>query len=191
MAIGIVSDSDFDRELNRANKSPIPELKPAQVIDIPKPGRSEGDNNVPDSIRNIIGEEAVTNGRASALAFAKMFGISESSTSAYTAGQTSTASPTKNEKLTKHLKEAKLRVANKARKRLDLALNAITEDKLNDAKITEVATVARYMSAIVKDMEEPNRVGNPGDLNLNGPSIVLYNPGFAKEERFDTVEVND
>lgn len=189
MAIGIVSSDDFNSELERGEKSPLPKLRPAQVLDINRGGRSEGDNNVPDSLRKVIGEEAVVNGRQSALAFAKMFGVSDSSVSAYTDGKTSTSSPTRNQKLSEHLRTSKLNIARKASKKLNAALLNITEEKLADCKATDLALVAKSMSGIIKDMEpsEPHK----NEATFNGPSIVLYNPGFSKENRFESIETNE
>jgi hypothetical protein len=189
MPIGVVSDDDFNIELERGDKSPTPKLRPAQIIDRGR-GRNEGDNNVPSVIQDIIIDEKVQNGRASALAFAKMFDVSDSSVSAYSNGAKSTASYNSPDKqLSSKLKEAKFRVANKARKKLNLALDNITEDKLSEANLKDLALVAKSMSGVIKDMEPP---ANPsGDMNFNGPSIVMYNPGFAKESAFETIEVNE
>jgi hypothetical protein len=52
-------------------------------------GRKEGDNNVPNSIRAIIGETSNIDGRKEALALANSLNIS-SSVSAYANGVTST-----------------------------------------------------------------------------------------------------
>ncbi len=191
MAIGIVSDDEFLQEVDRSTRSPVPDLKPAQIIDVPRPGRSEGDNNVPDSIRQIIQDEALNNGRASALSFAKMVGVSDSSVSAYSKGATSTSTiNTPTPSLGKRLNKTKFNIAKRASTRLNLALNAITEDKINEAKLTELAIVAKTMSGIIKDMEPPSENKN-GDMNFNGPSIVMYNPGFAKESSFETVNLEE
>src|SRR6187399_325506 len=102
MPIGIVSSEDFDRELEKLNRqSGTPKKVPstAQVVDVPSKGliqevpnrgRKEGDNNVPDSLRNLLAEEHLLNGRNEALSLAKDFGISSSSVSAYAKGATST-----------------------------------------------------------------------------------------------------
>lgn len=191
MAIGVVSSEDFDSELDRAEKSPVPELKRSQIIDLPKGGRASGDNNVPQAIREIISETSVEENRASALAFAKMFDVSPSSVSAYSNGSTSTASYNKqNKQLADKLTKAKLRVANRARHRLNLAIENITEDKLSEANLKDLALVAKSMSGVIKDME-PSVTERNGDVNFNGPSIVMYNPGFAKESNFDTIDVQE
>src|SRR5690242_4858309 len=99
MGMGLVDDSEFESQLsnvtqsrsiqkpsipstpNPNNESPVE----GEVVieDIPSKGRKEGDNNVPESLRNLIGITAQTEGRKEAIALAKMFGVSPSSTSAY------------------------------------------------------------------------------------------------------------
>ena len=191
MPIGVVSDEDFNIEVDRSERNPVPELKPAQVLDIPRPGRSEGDENVPDSLRALIADERVSNGRRSALHFAETMGISPSSVSAYSNGATSTSSyRSPNSKLTSALKQSKERIAKKASKILNKTFENITEDKLMEAKLTDLALVAKTMSGIIKDMEPPSE-HRDGGVSINGPSIVMYNPGFAKESSFDTVTLEE
>src|SRR5215510_11616874 len=154
MPMGIVSDRDFDRERDNARvpvKTPPP--KPtAVVIDSPQKGRGNGNVEVPDALRKVIGEESVINGRQSAMEIADAFGISPSSVSAYANGSTSTATYDKSPNIS-HLLKAKQRISKRARKTLVLALNHITDEKLAVAKVAEVAAVARAMSGIVRDME--------------------------------------
>ena len=47
-----------------------------QIETMARRGRSEGDVNVPDSLRKLIAEEQLLNGRPAALKLAKQFGIS-------------------------------------------------------------------------------------------------------------------
>jgi hypothetical protein len=199
MPIGVVSDDEFELEIENGNRSPVPSNKPAQIppvsdpliIDINRGGRSPGDQNVPEVLREIIGTTAAEDGRAAALQFAKMVGVSDSSVSAYSNGATSTATYNNpNKKLSDKLKASKMRVAVKARNKLNLAIEHITEEKLENANLKDLALVAKSMSGVIKDME-PSVDNGHGGLNLNGPSIVMYNPGFAKESSFETVDVND
>lgn len=190
MPIGVVSDDDFNIELDRQDKSPVPELKRAQIIDVNRGGRKEGDNNVPEVMRKVIGEESTVNGRSSALQLAKMFDVSPSSVSAYNNGANSTSSyRKKNERLTDHLNKAKLRIASKARKALNNTLDNITEDKLQNANLKDLALVAKSMSGVIKDMS-PDDTKN-GNVNVNGPSIIMYNPGFTKEDSFETIDLSE
>src|SRR5438876_2937938 len=152
--LGIVSDKDFELELNRSNKTSrvnsIPSISSnttcpegagenihltedikrdeseeslcGKIVEINKPGRRPGDNNVPDSLRKIIGATAIESGREAALNIANQFGISKQSVSAYSHGSTSTTSynepsPT----LSNHVNNARERVIKKARGKLILS----------------------------------------------------------------------
>ncbi len=189
MAIGVVTDEDFNSEVTKGDNSPVPELKPAQVIDIPRPGRQEGDNNVPDSLRALLADDKLNNGRRSALQLAKMFDVSPASVSAYTNGATSTSTYNKPDfKLDSKLKESKARIAKRASRILNKTFENITDQKLEDAKLVDLAQVAKTMSGIIKDMEPPSARDGGGNT-FNGPSIVMYNPGFSKESSFETVDL--
>ena len=179
MAMGIVSDEDFEKEINRNNQA---------RVEIIERGRGNGNKNVPDSLRKIIGETNEVDGRKEALALAKMFDISDSSVSAYANGATSTTSYNKPTDIQNHIDKTKERIQNKARTRLFKALNHITEEKLADAKLRDVSSVARDMAAIVKDMEPES--GRNGSGN-NAPTFVFYAPQFRDERSFDTIHVKE
>src|SRR5215467_12710697 len=115
MPIGIVTDAELESELNKHKPVP-PQPGTGAILDIPKPGRSEGDVNVPESLRKVIGETGAIEGHNAARQLASMFNISPSSTSAYTNGATSTSSYHKpNKDLSDHIKLGKAKVANRAR----------------------------------------------------------------------------
>lgn len=162
MAMGIVSDADFEKELDKA----IPivndvakDIIEGEVVDMPMPGRSNGDNNVPDSLRKIIGETNELDGRREALALAETFGVSSSSVSAYANGSKSTASygeqPNKS-----FINESRTRVQTRARKILFRSLKHITEDKLQNEAPLALAGIAKQMSGIIKDMEPEKESDN-------------------------------
>lgn len=182
MPMGIVSDSDFDLESEKLGQRKSEQK--AEIVDSPIKGRGEGNIEVPNGLRNIIGETAITDGRTEALDLAKRFGISPSSVSAYTNGSTSTSSyeDRKNEDV---ILKTKDKISKRARMKLMAALRHITDEKLGEAKVGEIASVARHMSAVVKDLEPdiPSN-GNPGN---NAPTFVFYSPQFRKEEHFDIV----
>jgi predicted transcriptional regulator len=191
MAMGIVSDSDFDKELEKLNSDSVPLLPKIEKLP-KKDGRGNGNFEVPEGLRKIIGEEANINGRASALEIAKDFGISPSSVSAYTRGATSTASINNpNQEQVNHINSAKLRVSKKARKRLIMALNEITEDRIAMAKLHEISGVARDMAHIMKDMEPSAEKNGNNGINNNGPMFVFYKPEQKSEEDFQTIHVRE
>lgn len=188
MPLGIVSDKDFERELADSTdrgriKADIPSIEPMK-----RPGRSIGDTNVPDSLRKIIGETSQIEGREAALNLAADFGISPSSVSAYSNGSTSTDSYDKQPNLN-HINAAKERISRKARAKLFKSLNHLTDDKLASAKAVDIASVARAMSAIVKEME-PETPKNP-DGDKQGPTFVFYSPQIKTEKHYDVINAKE
>jgi predicted transcriptional regulator len=193
MPIGVVTDSEFEIELFRS-KIPIQkkdlEIK-GKVKDKVIPGRREGDVEVPESLRKLIGAESIENGRGSALELAKSLGISSSSVSAYSNGATGTTSYNEgNKELRSHINSAKDRIVKKARSRLFSALHNITPEKLADAKLKDVSSVAKDMSAIIKNMEpsESERGDKDGKPVVN---IVLYAPRMRNEGEYEVITVNE
>jgi len=192
MGMGIVSDSDFNSEAIKIvdelkNKTPAkPDSGVTGVISDTTKGR--GNNpQVPNSLRNIIGETAITDGRQQALELAASFGISGSSVSAYTNGSTSTSSydDRPNQPV---IGQAKLRIANRARHKLMSALKHITDDKLSVASARDLSGVAKDMSAVVKHMEE---VVTDGAKVNSGPTFVFYSPQTRKEEVYEVVHAKE
>lgn len=181
MPLGIVSDADFERELE--NSEPT---QKADIIPMPTPGRNPGDNNVPDSLRKIIGETSQIDGRKEALALASAFGISPSSVSAYANGSTSTDSMDKRPNLP-HINGAKERIAKQARNKLRDALRHITSDKLENTKAVDLASIARSMSAVVKEMEPEQEEEKKKD----GPAFVIYSPQFKQENHYEIISGRD
>ncbi len=181
MPMGIVSDKDFEKEVKDS------QVITPQVLPMIKPGRNEGDNNVPDGLRKIIGETSEIEGRQEALSLARQFGISDSSVSAYSNGSTSTSSMDKQPNLN-HINEAKARISKKAQVRLIRALNHITEDKLERADVGEIASVARAMSGIVKEMEPETP---KEDNSKTGPTFIFYSPQVKTEQHYDIVNARE
>lgn len=190
MPIGLVSDEDFQRELNRT--TPVKVTVPKVTIEpLPARGRKEGDVNVPESLRKIIGEESVINGRASALELAKDFGISPSSVSAYAKGATSTATYDKPvESIIKHINKSRSRSLKRASSVLNAALGAITRDKLDYTDARDLSAIAKDMSVVIKNLEPPaDPSANPDQSKQ--PQFVIYAPTFRDERSFETIEVKE
>lgn len=193
MAMGIVSDKDFNLEQSKLNKSSCEKSEPVNVVPsvsiqpVVTPGRKANDVNVPDSVRNLIADTSVAEGRASALALAKAFDISPSSVSAYSNGAKSTASyDTPDTELKAASDAAKLRVAKRARSKMMQALHHITPDKLEAAKLRDLAGVARDMSVIIKNMEPEQDKGSTTNNN-NGPNFIFYAPKVESEASYPVV----
>lgn len=183
MALGIVSDDEFESEISSLT-TPFTTPK-ATVVNMEK-GRGKDNVEVPDSLRKIIGEESAINGRESALDMANKFGVSPSSVSAYSAGAHSTSTIDEQPNLP-HINNAKQRVAKKARNRLVMALNSLTQEKIENSRAKDIAGIAKDMSAVIKTMEpEVARFGGG-----SGPTFVFYSPQVRSEKVFDVVHVKE
>lgn len=199
MPIGIVSDKDFKRELENVD-TPIGVPRPTTshsshitesnnssngVVEDIKRGRGEGNKEVPESLRDVIGQTAVHYGRQDAIQLAKHFGLSESSASAYAVGATSTA--TYHDRTNERIARSKEIISRKARSKMIMALNALTEEKLALSSPKELSSVARDMAVVHKQME-PTVIDTPKEIDKDkGPTFVFYSPQFFKEDKFDRV----
>lgn len=192
MPIGIVSDEDFMREMSAyEKKEPVSPVVTPEIVEMERPGRSTGDVNVPDALRQIIGEEAVINGRQSALGLAGMFGISPSSVSAYAKGATSTASyDSPKPAIISHINKSRARASKKAARVLDSALGAITQEKLDYTDAKELAGIAKDMSVIIKNLEPPSDPSSDNPQS-NQPQFVIFAPQFRDERSFDHITVQE
>lgn len=192
MAMGVVSDKDFNNEKEKIVPSSVipqtPSPSPsAIVVDNPTKGRGIGSVEVPDSLRNVIGQTAIDYGRRESLQLGESFGISPSSVSAYAAGANSTA--TYDERPNAGIiNRSKDRIAKRARGKLLLALNKLTDEKMNEVKARDLAGIAKDMSVIMKSMEPDGPVGPRGN---NSPTFVFYSPHFKQEETFDVVQAKE
>jgi carbamate kinase len=202
MPIGIVTDDDFQAELEHLSgkRKVVPSTRPTDsqesnviegtIIDKPARGRKEGDVNVPDSLRKIIGETSVIDGREEALKLARMFDISPSQVSAYANGATSTASynsPTQS--IIKHINKSRARAIKKASHVMNGAMSAITQEKLDYADPKDLSTIAKDMSAIIKNLEPPAPPVDP-DAGTR-PQFVIFAPSFKREEHYETINVTE
>jgi hypothetical protein len=186
MAIGIVSDKEFNDEVNKSGNRIAPPTSPTGVIVDKTPVGRGSNKEVPESLRKVIGDTAITDGRQEALNLAEKFGISESSVSAYSHGNTSTATYNEpSDNLAKHINKTKQRIIKKATNRLFYALDGITASKLQEADLKTASAVAKDMAAIVKDMTPVETKQEES----KSPTFVFYSPQQRKEESFDVVVV--
>lgn len=181
MPLGIVSNEDFESALNDSIKAP--EIK----IEIEK-GRGKGTTEVPELIREIVSEDAIQNGNQSALneGLAKFFQVSASSVSAYKNDATSTKTYHEpNKDLKKSNNRVKKVIVGKARRVMQASLDAITDDKLEGSKATDLSVIARNMAGIIRDMEpaEKKEVSQAAQ-------IVIYKPQMQfNENNYETVHL--
>lgn len=185
--------SDQDVEPTSTPTSPVEEalkeFKPhelgAMVRTIER-GRGLHSVQVPEVLRAVIASDALENTSRSAKGIARAFDVSDSSLSAYKHGATSTASYDNPEaELKTKTNLTRNRIATKARSRLISALNHITPDKLEGAKLRDIAATAQAMSAVIRNIEPPAAdVGN----NVN---IVLFAPRVKNEDSYEVIDARD
>ena len=194
MPIGIVSDDLFSTELSRLSsvkKQPTSQVITPEIVEMEKPGRKEGDVDIPNSLRQIIGETSVIDGRKAALNLAQQFGISPSSVSAYAKGATSTASyDSPKPEIIQHINKSRARASKKAGAVLKAALGAITQDKLDYTDAKDLASIAKDMTVVIKNLE-PKIEGEGSGQSSNTPQFVIFAPQFRDERSFEVVTVQE
>lgn len=179
--LGIVSDSDFDFEIDRMNEKNIP-----VSIENLNRGRGVGNNAIPDSLKKIISETAIEEGNDSAKEITRAFGISDSSLSAYKNGASSTTSYNDPKpELRKHNSEVKNRIVGKTHSRLLQAIKSITPEKLEAAKARDLAGIARDLSGVIKNLEPEEKE------EKNDKPFVIFAPQFRDERSFQTITVKE
>lgn len=185
MPMGIVSDKQFESERSKLTDTPKPPTKvhTPEVMDMPR-GRGENNVGVPESLKNLIGVTAISEGREEALDLARQFGISDSSTSAYSVGANSTS--TYNQRPNAPvLNKVKERISKKARRLMIRAMDSITDPKLENSDATELASIAKSMSGIVRDME-PDTKHTPTE-GANKPGFIVYAPKVFNENHYEVI----
>lgn len=173
----IVSDEEMELYIN--NK-----VKPqATVVDINR-GRGVGSIATPQSIRKIIADGKLEGDSVNSILDAVP--ISSSSVSAYNKGATSTAQYNDpHPDLEHHIQTSKQRISKAAAQRLETALDGITPEKISEAKLRDIASVARDMSQIVKNME-PSDEGTKIQNNM-----IFYSPKLRDENSFEAIQLED
>jgi hypothetical protein len=191
MPMGVVNNQEFERQVNDSGTPIISPSKTKvitpEILPMDKPGRNEGDVNVPNSVRNLIGTTSVENGRKEALELGSIFGISSSSVSAYTKGATSTASYDERPNV-KSINSVKERLGKHARNKLRLALSHITSDKMQATTVRELAGVAKDMAMISKAMEPESEREETDKAPVQ---FVFYAPQVNQENHYKTIKAKD
>jgi len=170
-----VDDDVFDSELNNT-------VEHKQIII----GRPKGRKDIPTGIRKLAAQDAIAGGTSKEVQEA--YGISSSQVSAFKHDATSTATYDKpDEELKKSNDSFREQVSGTARERLMMALEGITPDKINNAKLPVVSSVARDMSVIIKNMEP----STPAISIDNSKKVIVYRPTSKTEDDYDVIDATD
>lgn len=208
MPLGIVSDEDFQKELdNSATKTVVVVPPPSSNHDMEPSkddevgpiitsdaiikrfgqGRHLGDVNVPHSLRKVIGEQSSIEGRQAGLELANSFGISPASVSAYQSPENSSQlSESNKENITEFLIGRKQKLSKRALNKLNMAMVHITDDKLKDLKATDLSSVAKNMAEVARKMEPEVK-----DERKDPVQFVIFAPQVNNEANYQTVVAKD
>ena len=176
MPMLIVDDESFDLEVSRINGAR------AVVEHTNRKGRKPEEKNVPSVLREIIAEEGA--GGTSNGELARAFNVSESSVSAYKHGATSTVRYNQpNERLKTVVDEKREKIHNRASAKLLRALGEITNDKLKEAKATDLSTIAANMSRVIE------KTSPREDMNKIQNNIIFVSPTQISENNYEVIDV--
>lgn len=177
MAMGIVSHSDLDAELETLSKRP--------VIQHVVQERGRGNTNaIPDSLKQVIAEESINGVPAKEIN--QVLGVSLSSISAYKNGATSTASYNiPDPKLKKNNNLVRERILSKSRKKLLLALDSITGEKIEKASLKELTSLSAGMASVIDKVEPKD------DAKVSIDKLMIYAPRVRDEQSYDVIEVRE
>lgn len=174
MPLGIITESEAESELK--NKTEIKELER---------GRGLGKTNVPPSLKKIIQESSIVEGRKKGVELAEKFGVSSSSVDAYKRGETTLGGP-KDVELVHNLNKTKERIAETATDKIKKALSLITDDKLGELSPNKAAVFARDLAAVTKVMSPESNEGG-----VVGPNFIIYAPKMKSETQFEVIDLKE
>lgn len=190
MPLGIVSDAEFEVEVERvSNNNGSSNGNGKQKVEykeIQRPGRKEDEKNIPQELRQLIGISSIEDGSHE---LAERFGISSVTANHYANGVISPNYPntSQSQKQLRNVTDAvRDKIAGKARAKLLNALKHITDENLKGSKPRDLAGIAKDLATVAKTVE-PERTGPV----QQGPTFLVYAPQIRKEEYYKTIRVNE
>lgn len=197
MSIGIVSNGEFEKEIERINRKVVEKNKDKEKINngshiegLKSPGRGLGNKEVSQAVRNFVAELGIEGYSNSEIK--ELTGLSQSSISAYKKGVNSTKdyNTRPNEETVIHINKTKDKISRRAKKVAIQALDELlSNDRIKHAKTRDLATIARSTSAIIKEMEEEKKDEKFSNQN-NGVQIIMMAPPVRQESTYDAIDVS-
>lgn len=157
-----------------------------QVEEKARPGRKQGDLEVPQQLREIIAIEAQA---LPAAEVARAFNVSESTVNDYKKGYTrSVGGRSENESIRSAINQTLEPVREKALDRLMSAMNLISDEVLSDEpkKALQLAQTAANLSRVM-DKAMPKEA--PEDTAKAGVQLIVFAPTLRQEEHYEVIEV--
>ncbi len=182
MAIGVVTHSDFEQEMLSLGIGRDLENKVNEEVRLLVHGRGNK-AATPVGIQILVAEEKALGAPSKELEEA--FDVSASSVSAYGNGATSTASyDTPKPELVNAINATNDKIAVVATRKLMRALDAITDNKVDDLGPLKAADLASKMSNVIKN----TRV-DADDRKDSGVKIIVFQPRIKEEDEYQTIQV--
>jgi hypothetical protein len=187
MPLGIVSNEDFEREIEKGSSRNNLEII-SRIIEKKPLGRPLDKPPVPETAKKLIAEEVLLGADRKELA--NTFNVGEQMPNVFVKGATSASSyNNKNQAIVEHLNSVRGKIVKRASNKLLNALGHITEDKLTEQDARSLAGIAKDMSAIVKNMEPQS--GSEGNNGGNRVAIIFHAPKEKPLESFDVINIKD
>jgi hypothetical protein len=204
MALGIVTDTDFEKELNNSShttKTVMTDIPPRAsnseviiptIVENPSVGRTPDVSNVPQSLRKILAETHAVEGLGRAQELANSLipgGISQPTLSTYGNGQISRGNHKSSESndLLNYVNGRKTKITKRALNKINLAMSLMDEDKLNSCDAKELSAITKDMAQVVKHMEPEQRE----DRKSEPVQFIMYAPQVRTENNYDVVVAKD
>lgn len=211
MPLGIISDEEFNKEIENSGQSNHNEKKidfdnstntgldyhdtnqprtpETMIVEMPGVGRHPEVGNVPQSLRKLLGEEVAINGLKSAMHLANSVGgLSQPTLSSYGSGNISRNNPSSDgDDLTNYLNNRKSKITKKALNKLTLVMSMIDEEKLLGCDAKELSTIAKDMATVSKQMEPTVK-----EAEKKEPvQFIMYAPQIKNEQHYETIAAKD
>lgn len=149
-----------------------------------KHGRGVGTENLTDAMRQLIAEDALVSGKTIE-EVAKDYGVSPQSVSAYKHAATSTSTYNQpNEALAPIVGDIKSQIKEEAQNKILSALIALNPDKIAAAKARDIASIAKDMSSVVRNLTDD------GPLIQNN-TVLVYKPRVKEEDDYQIIEARE
>lgn len=141
-------------------------------------GRRDGDTEIPDFLRKLIGITTKVSGPTKA---AKVFGVSQPTASTAARGEISPGVP--NPELKAHINEKIADARERAVQGVLSALNLVPEKIDGNVKLKDLTQVAKDLSFVADKLA-------PADEKMpRGAQVIFYTPPAAQLESYDIIDI--
>ncbi len=180
MPLGVLTIDQTELELKRFGIAVEAE---SNIVNFNEMKRGRGNKEeIPVSVRSFVASEALSGADVNQLS--KDYNVSKSSISAYKNGATSTSSYNEPDPVLTSLNDnVRARIIGPAQARILKAINSITDDKLNESKARDAASIAASLSSVIKNISPDENSGNKTQVNV-------FVPRKNEEDDYEVIRVD-